>query len=163
MACKAVNLDPRDALLRQTAVREDLKELPVRWQLDLKHHLCRTAYADLQWLGTLDVLLGAGSVVRCTDESIAVILRPEVWRDYEKATKLSNKLLAYRTIAGNLVKAYSITNVLVHTEWSMGEFPTTIFANDIPYDVWFLPPADKIVTFFLGAGVVVGKQAKTHF
>ena len=146
-ACRVVKLHPPNgnSTSEMDDTRKELKELSVRYQLDLMMHMCSAAYADLQWLCTRDVH-GAGSVVRYgTDKSIAVILRPEVWRDYEKATKLSNKLLAYRTIAGNLVKAYSITDVLVHTEWSMGEFPTTIFANDIPYDVWFLSAADKKV------------------
>ena len=72
-----------------------------------------------------------------------MIVRPEVWRDLEESIEYTSKQMAYRTIEGALVKEFTITDVLVHTEWSMGELPLTCPKNDIPHELWFLPGQQK--------------------
>ena len=123
--------------------RNRLNGLTCQGQFDLIQHLCSMAHADLVWLGTQPVL-GAGSVVRHGTEIklAAVLLRPEVWHNYDKATKTLDRELAYKTADGNDVKASSITDVAVRTKWPMGQLPET-FEYDGPADPYYLGLSEK--------------------
>ncbi len=132
-ANKALRLSPPedDSTDEVDRARNDIKGLHPDAAIKLTRYLYGTDYADLQWLYKM-CPLGAGSVVRYGEAKLVeVIKRPEVFYDHVKPSKNAVKMLAYRTVGGNLVRATFITEVLVHTEWPMGELP--ILPNlDIP-------------------------------
>ena len=73
----------------------------------------------------------------------AVLARPQVLHTYDKATKAYGRELGYVNAKGPDLAASAITDILVRTEWPMGQLPET-FNYEGPDDPFFLgPPAKK--------------------
>ena len=144
--CIAIGLRPPEnsTITEMEKAQTRLIELGVEWQFDLSRHLCSVAHTDLRWLSTQPVL-GAGSFVMLDteDKRAATLKRPEVWHNYDMATMSLGRELAYLTTSGTVVQASSIVDVLVRTNWPMGQMPEADFSYDGPLEVWYLPGPEK--------------------
>ena len=128
--CKAVKVQPPDDCnqIELENARKRLSEITGQTQFILSKKLCSLARDDLHWLSYHEsmvagrqTVLGPGSVVTHSADIRApmVILRPEVWHNYDQTTQTLQREVAYTGTDYKDIRASTIIKTLTKTEWPL--------------------------------------------